>query len=167
MISFTEVIGFAGGRVFVGWQVHNMAMIGHLIRIISGAAAVVIRTDYVIIIPGLARGEHSAFVFMPSRLPGGQLLPGEFTGFATDVNLHSGQVSLLECDSIAAACLPDVRTVSPADADRFVFAGVHPLRPRPALIGIEVLVKKRVVPTGLSSSQKSRFAAVIASAITC
>nr|DAN16389.1 MAG TPA: hypothetical protein [Caudoviricetes sp.] len=119
-----------------------MAMIGHLIRIISCAAAVVIRTDYVIIIPDLTRGEHSAFVFMPSRLPGGQFLPGEFTGFATDANLHSGQVSLLEGDGIAAAALPDVRTISLADADRFVFAGVHPFRPRPALIGIKVLVKK-------------------------
>ncbi len=79
---------------------------------------------------------------MPSCLPGGQFLPGEFASFATDVNLHSGQVSPLEGDGIAAAALPDVRSVSLTDADRFIFAGVHPLRPRPSLIGIEVLVKK-------------------------
>lgn len=153
--------------MFVGWQLYNMAMIGHLIRIISCAAAVVIRTDYVIIIPDITRGEHSAFVFMPSCLPGGQFLPGEFAGFATDFNLHSGQVSLLDSDIIAAAALPDVRTVSLADADRFVFAGVYPLRPRPALIGIEVLVKKAGGAWGLSSSHASRTAVLTASVIAC
>ena len=58
---------------------------------------------------------------------GCQFLLYLLAGFTAHINLYSWQVSTLERDGITAAGRADIRAVSFAHADCFIFAGVNPL----------------------------------------
>lgn len=96
-----------------------------------------------------------------------QLLLFLFAGFATHINLYGGQVGPLECNGIAAADLPDVRTVSLANTDCFLLASISPLRPRPFLVRIYILSKEAYRSRRVFLFPKVPACRVIASAITC
>ena len=57
--------------------------------------------------PGVIFTGHPTMI-VNTAARGRQFLLCLFAGFATHINLNGGQVSLLEWDSIAAACIPYV-----------------------------------------------------------
>jgi hypothetical protein len=135
--TFAEVGGFAAGRVFVRRYRDFMVVLSGIICHTQLFGLKSCRTS-----PPISHGSspgHATMIVLSAPLVC-QFLLRLLAGFAAHVNLHGGQVGLLERDGIAAAGLPDVRTVSLADADRFVFAGVHPLTTASAH-WVEVLLK--------------------------
>lgn len=56
--TLAEVVGFAGGRVFVGLDVNDMAMIVSFTGVIACAMAVIIGADNIIPVPCFTRRRH-------------------------------------------------------------------------------------------------------------
>ena len=72
--TLAEIIGFAGGLVFVGLDVNDMGMIVSFTGVIAGAVAVIIGADNIIPVPCLTRCCHPSLVFGPACSPGCQLM---------------------------------------------------------------------------------------------
>ena len=104
--SFAEVGGFAAGRVFVRGHNYFMVMLPAHIRDTQ-----LFRVKELPHIPAyfprvILTGYATMIVLAVFRCS--YLLLRLFTGFATHINLHGGQVGLLERDGIAAAGRADV-----------------------------------------------------------